>query len=238
MAAPVLASYAITRSSGDVTSLTVSNKPSGVVAGDLLILIGSSDLSGGVVWSTDPTGFTMRVEDNETDNGFSIYTRIASGDSGDDNPILDLNSGSQDIMAFYIRVTGAHATTYWDVLGTKDSGWQSLNSPSVTTTVDDCLAFALHFVNHSDAYPQTCSGTGWGTTPDIDGRNPDSSGTNGSSAAVVTRTVATAGASNAVTWSTTSNDWDAGIQFAIAPAEAGPSPLVLYTSPGLSVTNP
>lgn len=108
---------AVTESSG--TSLATS-KPTGVVGGDLLVLLVGREL--GSTWNT-LTGWTLDA--NASVSTFSstsrcdAYYRIADG-TADDEPTLT-SAADQSQTAVMLRITG-HAATPFDVAGNTGAG--------------------------------------------------------------------------------------------------------------------
>lgn len=128
------------RSSASAASGTVS-KPSGVVAGDILILIGAADTAAGA-WGA-PSGFTDMFGFGASTGG-ACY-RVANGSEG---ASFNYTNGSGFISLVCLAFKDA---TVVDVVGVASgaSGVSSLAATSVTTTVANCMLIAVFGSNAS-----------------------------------------------------------------------------------------
>jgi hypothetical protein len=115
---------------GGATAVTsmVCNLPSGIVSGDLLIVVlGRSGIAGTVTW---PAGWT-EIEDQATIRPLAYAYRIADGTEGSTITVTSSNSRTFSAMAFLIK---NHASsTSAPVDGTSATGTSTdANPPSVT----------------------------------------------------------------------------------------------------------
>jgi len=196
--------------------------PSGIQSGDLLLALLCRD-------SFDPesfpdgyfsfslTGFTefLSIKSNDSDTTIQAFYRVADGTEG--GSITATSSQSRTSVGFYLRLTGVDTSSPINVVGARAADTSPpITMTAVTTTVDDCLAFALFNFDGGDGDPFSLSGTGWGTTlkyQETGGLGSDHG------AGWATKTVTTAGSSADVTLSNSgNNDGVMGVQFAITPS--------------------
>ena len=152
----------------------------------------------------------------------SLYSRIATGDANDQDETVTGNT-SAFMQAWYMRLTGAAASGFIDVLGsevTSGSG-TTIAITGVTTTVDNCLVFTLYVGDGADKYPINFSGTDWPEDHWLADNGRTIRESTNCTAGFAIRFVATAGASNTCTVTDSLGDGAIGIQIAIAPAAAG-----------------
>ncbi len=202
------------------SSLTLT-KPSGVVSGDLLlILVGSDDNSATAQWNDTtlkPSGFTLINEsgnDTVSDAHAAAFYRVANGSEG--TTINVPAQSSDDFWGFYIRVTGASTTDPINVIGADYNGGSAASHAvtGITTTEDQSLAFYLLSGDGGDVYPFTVSGTGWTESDEIQAGG----GTANASGVWGTQLVASAGGTGAATVGLSVADSATGFQFAVNPA--------------------
>jgi len=234
MALPVVASFASASSGGTpVNSITI-NKPTGVVSGDLLLIIAGSDDNGSSPDFSDISGFTkfVNIGTDLNDSKIGCYWRIADGTEGVDidvahDPVEDLD----EMYGWYIRVTGADGTTPINVTGIA----ANLNArashviPEVTTTVNDCLAFYVHSHDGGDGAPFSVSGTGWSESDE----QQSGTGSNDASGCWGTKGQATAGLTGDATVASTGSDGSTNIQFAVAPSGVSDTPITPPVGSGI-----
>lgn len=205
---------------GGTVTLT---RPSGVAAGDLLLIfVGNDDNTGTVQWdnsSLKPTGFELINEaGNATpDTHTAAFYRIADGS---ENPTIDVpaqNTGA-DLYGFYLRVTGTDQTTPVTVIGTAYAVNNLSNHPitSITTTEPYSLAFYLLSGDGGDTYPYSVSGTGWAQQDQIQA----GTGAGNTGGTWGTRDMVSTGATGNATVSMNANDGASGFQFAVNPLAA------------------
>jgi hypothetical protein len=189
------------------TSNTI-NKPSGTVENDLLIMQVRGFLN---VTFTVPSGFTQIG----TQQGRSaLFYKVA----GASEPASYTTSFSPTALwiTTLIRVTGADTTNPINVSGVTNS---SLVSPSVTTTVDNCLIMCFSASGGTTliAPPGTLT-----SRYQLQYNPSDDNGTYYHKASMATKTQATLGASGTFTWTTADvgSLGYASYTVAIAPAAA------------------
>lgn len=209
----------------DIANLTLT-KPSGVVSGNTLLIICMNENTGaseGFGAITSETGWTQIFnEGNATSDSYvAAYWRESDGadDATVDVPLVTTQSGG----GFYLRVSGADTADLINIIGTfNDNGGSTtpITAASVTTDAADCLVFGCFTFDGGDGGTISTSGTGWPTAVD----DQYDIGTNsGSQGAYVTKELASASASSAVTFSASAQQDQCGaIQFAInGAADAG-----------------
>jgi len=217
MAVPVIEGW--TTTSATASSITLT-KPTGVVDGDLLlIVVMNDDLTNTAQWDAStyfPTGFTFINEsgDNLCDCHTAAFWRIADGTAG--STIGVSAESSDNYVGFYFRISGAHATTPIHQVGA-DSNTTSATTgviTEVTTTVDDCLCLAVVSTDGATLVPADSVSGSWSTA---DGITNELSGVG---AEVATQGKATAGATGDCTfdWTGAGSNGSSGFQIAIAPA--------------------
>ena len=223
MTVPVIADWTVNDSGGSaVTSITLT-KPTGINVGDLLLIGAVNDAaSNSEQWDDStlkPTGFTLIKElgTASQDCHAAAFWRIADGTETD--PITLPAFQANELIGWYLRVTGNHATPLHKT-GADSTGndTASLDITGVTTTIDDCRCFYVYAYDGGDAGALTTTGTGWSETDEQNSGTAagDATGCFG------TRALATQGASGTVTVTHSfDNEGQVGFQFAIAPSVAG-----------------
>lgn len=198
MAAPVVASHSTDVAffdGGPVIAL-----PSGTVAGDLLV---AGIYSNAAI--TPPSGWTLiRTVGSGHTGSLHVYYKVV----GNSEPGSYTFSTSDEASGGIARITGAHAT--YPIRQSATAA--STNSPSVSTTVDDCLILravggarqdSLNFVT-----PAGCAQV-WNFGGGANFQSTEQ--------ALFTQSQATAGATGTADVGSQGHNW-AGITVAIAPA--------------------
>ena len=233
MAAPVIQSWTAQNTGGATRTNMDFVEPTGVVVGDLLIILAVSDQSNTTDWDT-LDGWTRIVAANSSagDCDLAIYWRIADGTEAD--PINVTAASTDERTGWYLRIDGHDGVDWNDVLGTPQTSGNgsSHDANEVTTTVDDCLVIAVFGYDGADMGTLSFSGTGWTMTDQEDSGSADTD----VSGAFGSKTVATAGGSVECVLEHTANDDGATrVQFAVAPATAVASPTInLIMAPYIS----
>lgn len=217
MAIPVVASFTENSSIGSA-SLALT-KPASVVAGNLLVILAASDDATSIPQFTHQSvaGFHHFYHggDSSTDIHIAAFYRVADGTEG---ASFTVNAqSSDDFTCWCLRITGANRWNPIDVVGYGVSGSAASEViDSITTTVNDCLAFYLFAYDGGDNGTWTTTGTGWSSS-DV---NTTATGSGNLQAGWGTKSQATAGATGAVTVTGGAAliDGTHGFQFAIAPA--------------------
>ena len=163
MALPIIASSTSNITNGTATSLTLT-KPSGVVNGDLLLLLcGNENSAGGEGFDT-LTGWTLEFNygSADVDTYIGLYSRIATGDPLEDAPVVPF-LGADDGHGWYLRVTGVHATDPLRIVGAStEIVSNTITIPALTTDINPfSLAMSTISFDGSDSDPVTETGTGW-----------------------------------------------------------------------------
>lgn len=222
MAVPIVESSANNRADGNAT-LTIT-KPTGVVSGDLMVAaLCYEDTEGyGSTGITGPSGWTKKNDVLNSTTRYQTWEKIAGGSEGASYSWT--NTAKPGMWSGgIVRISGHDPSSYWNTSGTSsltNSTVTSSTSPSVTTTVDDCLILVTCHNNlggYASANATRPSGytSIWG--------NYTSDTTRSESAAAYT-SKATAGATGTHTWTTLDSalgavDYIFGT-IAIAPAAA------------------
>lgn len=222
MAIPVEAAFAVT-SAANNTTITVA-AVSGVISGDVVVLIVLTKSAN--VDSDEfntPTGWAKIVglipSSSAIDCMGMSYIRAASGDSGDDNPIVTWSTSAPS-FGWYIRVTGADTSDMLNIAGVDaQTVSTSIACPSVTTDKVNCLAFYFNAFDGGDGLPMSVSGAGW--TESAEKSVLDSDSTNVVSGSFGTKDQASAAATGDATVTADVSDGIIGAQFAINEAAAG-----------------
>jgi len=236
----VIQDYTTAADVTDQTTLSI-NKPTGVVSGDLIVIVAISDPQGGSAdpeWTTTqastpqfddssnkPTGgttFNLIAAYHEdlpanTDSCIAAWYKIAGGSEPSTYTVT--GGVANEMNAWCFRIDGHDAASPIQGPGTVASSTfaSSLGITGFTTTVDDVLCFAAHANDGSDLGPYTTSGTGWTEHSEND---PDDSSA-GCAGSLSTKTQASTGATGTCTHSWTGSDGCVGMQFGIAPASSG-----------------
>lgn len=222
-APPVLVSgYTSNTTSGSSLTLT---KPSGVQAGDLLVLlVGNDDSTGTAQWDNSiykPAGFTLVNEAGTADSDCHVaaFVRLADGNEG-----ATINVPAQsadDYWGFYARVTGADTGLPISAIGTDASigSSKTLAINGVTVPSAESLAFYASCYDGADGNPFSISGAGWTESAEAQ----TSGGGNGAGGAWGTRTLSAPGASGTATVGSNIKDGFSGFQFAVAAVVTPPS---------------
>lgn len=224
MAVPVIQSFTFNTTSSGVTSVTLT-KPSGVVGGDLLVLlVGNEDNTNNTSFAPI-TGWTKEYEfGNATpDTKIGMYWRIADGTEGNSETVSWAVTGNDFGGGWYLRITGADTTSASPIhiLGTstQSSNATSQAAPSITTTINDCLAIAQHSYDGGDG-TRGVTGIGWPNSFPANQVLYATIGANAWSGGWVSKDITTAGATGNVTFTSTISDGMVQVQFAIAPGAA------------------
>jgi len=219
--AVVAQTYTVDKSTSG-TSLSIT-KPSGVVSGDLLLMLCSNDSVSDSDQFNAVSGWTKHFEigSSTSDTHMALYSRVADGTEGSSFTVT--MAVSEYALSWCIRLDGTHPTAPIDVIGTESevSSGSSITCPSITTSEANCMVVAWATEGNGNAHPYTVnSGTGWpGTIPgdatgDTDQEWPSAASQAG---CFLTKTVAAAAASNNVVFDVSGSTayGKAGIQFSI-----------------------
>lgn len=128
-------------------SAAVVTKPSGVVSGDLLVCVHTSDISGTFAAMTAPAGWTLLDQSSQTSAGFmKIWTRVAGGSEGASYTFNDDTDADSCVSMIAVQ-TGTYDTTtpisdY--AFGGSNTASVSHPAPSVTG-IAGALLITAHF---------------------------------------------------------------------------------------------
>lgn len=223
MTVPIVENFAVNSSDSNPSLTLDAIAPSGIVAGELLLLILTSDffVTTGDDFFDAISGWTKVNESLLGDrNGarIAVYWKEAAGGEGDQAFTFVLNS---DVAAWFLRISGADTTSPIDAelfSGTL-SDLSSHVIGEVTTTVADCLGIYGLAFDGGDGFPFSVSGTGWSESDEV---QTGTSGTN-LGACFGTKSITSAGLSVDATISCSATDGASYFQIAIAPAGGAPS---------------
>lgn len=232
MGIPVVESF--NTQTGLATNSITLTKPSGVVNGDLLLIIlGNDDIGSVAQWtaSTKPTGFTFVQESGSalSDSHIAYFWRIADGTEG--ATIVCPADFTNDYFGWYLRITGAHNSAPIDITGPTDVEGPGAThvADGIVTTVDDCLAFYILAFDGGDGPVFAVSGAGWSRSSELQA----GTGAENASGTWGTKEQAIAGATGDATITPNISDGATMWQFAIAPAGGGGGVQNLGMSGGL-----
>ena len=219
MALPVLETF-LESDGGVVSSSTLTlDKPSGVVAGDLLILIGMNPNATGAAQFTDnKSGWTFieEIGDTTSDCHIGAFWKTATGSEGASEDIVA--TASLRWLGFYLRISGHDTTT---PINDKNFQLNELSATKdileVTTTVDNCLAIYSLAFTRGDGFPFSVSGTGWAE----DDEGQTSASGSGVSGCFGSKDQVTAGGTGTATVTPSQTAGASFFQIAIAPASDG-----------------
>jgi hypothetical protein len=215
MALPVVESVATGGNATPTSPLSVP-LPSGISSGDLLIVFVSN---GSSRTATTPTGWTLVAGTSNSGGFYRVYQRIADGTEGSTLSVTLSNTANFNSVAF--RISGHNATTPVNVSAT-DNTSNNVVSPSVTTTVENCLVLRMQGIARDRTFTVPTSHTLQGTA------------TTGGLCDISVASIAqsTSGSTGAATWTVSggSADFTSHIVAAIAGASGGVAGPVLFHS--------
>jgi hypothetical protein len=200
------------------------NKPSGVEAGDLLVLIGMNDDStNNPQFSDNKSGwnFVKNCGTTGSDSHVGVFWRIATGSEGSDESITMYDD--EGWMLWYLRISGVDSSGTQEALGvcsTVMGGLYYQDMPEIQTTNADCLAMAFAAHDGGDGHPFTISGTGW----TLGQSNNNSSSSTELSGCWAYKNMATAGWTADCRVTSQVKDGMIGFQVAFRGGEGGPPP--------------
>lgn len=205
MTAPLIIAtdYAETSVTGTSLTLTFSNIVP--VTGDVLLVL--TNLDGTAVTANTPSGYT-NLNWTVTNTALDAFQKVSDGT---ETAVTIAHGGSArhiQIRAVLVRGANTSAPINITAEGT-GSGGSTYTSPSVTTTVNDCLVLG---VSAAQSVTGTVADIPAGTSIVGEWNNGP-----GSTLAVVSFEQATAGATGAKTWANTAQSKDTGT-IAIAPS--------------------
>jgi len=220
--AAVVKSHNVAVGTGGTTATV--NYPSGIQAGDLLILVCTTDGTGSAL--SGPSGWNVllaeaQVQSQTTDSWWKEATGSESGS------VSVTWSGNEDWVIGCIRVSGADTTTPIAASATSNSTGNIVN-PSVTTTEDDQLVIFFHGLDDDDQGDNYCGDLEAGPTC-LYARQ--SSGSWGEcSGGFAHQTIANQGDTGTRTWSIGGSEGWYAATIAIAPGAPPPGPTLSQTS--------
>lgn len=167
MAVPILETWAAANSAGVTVNTLDVNKPSGVVSGDLLLIIAENDHNSGSTIFDEITGFTKIIEHGDTNSDCLIatYWRVADGTEGSNFTVTTV--GLYELLAWCLRISGADETTPIDAFTgySSPSNSTEITPTSWSSTVADTLIIQVAAFDGADGDPFTIT-AGSGTIVD------------------------------------------------------------------------
>lgn len=240
-ALPVAADVAVTLSNAVTTTISAT-APSGIVAGDLLLLtVTGKSGSGGdaCIFLTPPSGWTRVGEARETFLCATVFYKVAVGGEGSVTVTND-NGISHAVVIYYQRITGAHASdpinSMWsNTLNVTNQSYAPSYSGG-STSVDKCLGVNVVAQENANATTVTPSGTGWTKTRQDSNANTDLT------SCLSTKTMDVAGNQSDISYSTSggaATEWLA-VTIAINPAIVtyGTYPVIAAVQKSTVTNNP
>ena len=203
----------------------VLTKPAGVAVDDLLLLVVMSDDNTNSDTFGPLAGWELLFNygNGASDCKVGVYRRVADGTEPATVTVPSL-TGSDDLLGWYIRVTGVDPANPINVIGAEvfDSGDNRLILPEVTTVDDQALAlFVLAFERGGGLpFSVTTGGPLWALTAE----GQTGTGTANASGCFGQKDVPAAGGSADVTVFASDSEGLVGAQLALTPLPAGPPP--------------
>jgi hypothetical protein len=229
MAVPVIESFAV-NSSPDASTTLTCDKPTGVEADDLLVLIGySEDNTAGPMFTDNKSGWTFvqNAGGSTPDCHIGLFWKIATGSEPSSESITQASSDQWGMH--YIRISGVDTENVVEVTGSPVTGGQNLSITGVTTANDDCLVLYCNVFDGGDGTPFSPSGAGFTEKDEFSSGptgNYDVSGSFG------WKNMTSQGDSGTVTVSANVSDGTAGFQIAFKGDSEAP-PAALYSGRGI-----
>lgn len=157
MAAPVIASSSVDKTGNTLTDLTFTygaDGPSGIAAGNLLLLIGTC-VKATTAATLSAALFTpirhVQAAAGTNRGTVGAWWKTAGAAETTQNLLSDGNVATDGFVGKMYRITGQHPTTPINASNEIDTATDNAAIPGVTTTVNECLVFYI-------------SGTGSGST--------------------------------------------------------------------------
>lgn len=216
---PVLESF-LSSDGGTTGSDTLTlDKPSGVVSGDLLMLIACNDNPSATVQFTDNKSgwnFVGTSGNSTSDSHIGVFWKISDGGEGASESVVAATV--RFWCGFYLRISGADITTPINVSNFQaEAANASHTVDSVTTTVDNCLGLCALSFDGGDGLSFTVGSNDWAKDDDV--QCDTSASTN--SAVFGSKDIPSEGGSGNAIITPAVNDSAAFLQMAIAPATGG-----------------
>ena len=209
-------------SSGNVTTMTLTDPTSMAVDDIYLILQGSDHGNPALPEHTVPTGTNTSFVEiaihgaNQADTVVSAWYHIWDGTEG----TVSINqTGADNMSAFAVRVSGCDTADVLDGVSTPGDAAAATSHAILgfTTGEDDTLAFYLIGGDGADTVPHSVSGTGWSETDE----HEDGNVTGGVGISFGEKSMPTAGATGTATIAFTVSDGASWFQFSLNDASAG-----------------
>jgi hypothetical protein len=180
----------------------------------------SDDNSASQTWQSE-TGWNgpesgISGGDDTTDSKIAVLWREADGTEG--SSFTFDHSGTDDLIGWVLRISGANTTSPFNVKGSIDhTDGSSHVITGVTTTADNCLAFYYLHIETADGDPFSVSGTGWSESDEGDSGNSGAQG----AGCWGTKSMASQGATGNATVTSNASDNSTAAIFAIVEEAGG-----------------
>ena len=200
--------------SSNTTNPTVVTPPTGMLAGDLVLMIGESRASSGTLAISNAGGqsWTSETQQNQTNCRIMLFWCRFNG-TWSANPSVSFGNTNQHIVVMHVfRPSNTNSVWQVDVpqvSGTFTNASTTVTIPGITTITDGALVFATWASSDDNSWGNLT--TGW-TTPGL-AQYRNNSNLSQTHAYMV---MATAGASGNVSKNQTANGPDAGAYLIIA----------------------
>ena len=208
MAVPVLESWAASNSGGtDVSSLSFT-APSGISAGDLLIIIACAE-DDNTTNTFSATGWTeaYNAGSGTSDAQIGLLWKEATGSEGNVSVSI---GGSGNMGGWYLRISGANVDSPFDTESEIDNGSASTHTlTALTTGTDNCFLIGALSFDGGDGSPFS-----WTVLTKLDDET-SGTGVQDWSGSIATGSQVTAGGTGAPVITTSVSDGASGIFVAI-----------------------
>lgn len=216
MAVPVIESY-----SQEISALAFANsgtvsKPTGTASGDLLLFklsLANDQSSSAAQPALTMSGFTIALDTVASLNDQSAWAWKIAGGSEPSSYSYSWTSNGRLYIGTMFRISGHDATTPINAVAALDG----IVSPSITTTVNDCLLLFSLSTDRADRTATVPSGT----TLQSDGAHASSTSTFRTRSVVASLAGGTAGSTGTKSWTSTAGATSYATSIAIAPTAGG-----------------
>ncbi len=236
---PILESWLAANSAGATASSLDLTKPSGVVTGDLLVIMAGSDDATAVAQFTMADGSWTKDGEAGTsvaDAHIAMFWKISTGDETATQTVSH-SVAVDELYGWYLRISGTHASTPLhasDYTGEIASA-SSFDITGITTTVDECRVFYALAFDGGDGSPFSIAGTGWA---EIDEENSGTAGTDACGVFGSKDMGATQGETGTATVGSSVTDGASYFQFAVAPPAGADTENPVITLPDHTPDSP
>jgi hypothetical protein len=216
---------ASTQATGNGTSVSIA-KPSGVAAGDIVIFLVSTDVSGKT--SSTPTGFTAFSDNGQASpdghSNFAFWRRFDGGEGATID--CTIGGGGDDWTADAIAFSGRHASN--DPVAALTTPNTSANSSPVSVALTGVTAVDGDDIVAWSSLDKTSSAVSWTQTPPTNYTEATDGNLNWVAASLAYRENVSAGATGSLTFTATGGGGQSGYAgYVIRIPAASGTPAVL-----------